>query len=247
MAARGLGGVALLYAAVVLVAPANSGTTSPASHARDAIAAAPSRLTCYGAQFTGFRPRTLALQDRVSRDLAMEIYAPDELCAPAAGADGRLAGSSSYLMCYRIRLGTSFAPKRVRASDEYRKLGANLVLRPSHACLPSIRVDVRSSTPASRSMDIQVCYTSKPAPLVTRSDVPVLDVFGTSPDAIRGPFRLCSAAAKAGQTVRPGGLTCYTVKSETKGSSVVIRNELGFLKAALGPRARFCLTAVLVA
>jgi hypothetical protein len=206
----------------------------------DAASVQPTRLACYGGQFSSFTARKLSLVDRVAGKLTVLAYIPEEVCASATS-------SRSYLTCYRMRVATRFTSKRMRSSDEFRAFGTLVVSRPSALCITSARVDEGGSSTASKAFDLLTCYSAAPTTAVARGGVTIADEFGKSDDSISGPARVCSPAARAPGPVPAFGqpLACYTVKSMTKGKSVVVRNTFGFLKAALGPRGRLCVAATL--
>ena len=234
----------LVVAAAALSSIAGGGTPSTSSGADMAQPARPTRFACYGAQFSSFAPRKLTLVDGVAGRLLATVYVPYEVCAPAATTDGGLAGSVSYLTCYRMRPTTRFVSKLVRARDEFRGASTIVLWRPSKLCVPSARVDEGGPSKPSSSLDSFTCYPARPTRTLTRDDVAVVDEFDESADSISGPRDLCTPAwspSRPAATGRP--LTCYSVKSTTKGRSVVVRNTFGFLKAALGPRSRLCVNA----
>jgi hypothetical protein len=196
----------------------------------------PTRFTCYPAQFSAFHARKVTLGDAGSKQAAV-VDLPEAICAP--GGNG---GSADYLTCYRLSVDA--VPRPLTAADEFGRLS----LRPAKAatlCLPSARVDAAGVAPSPNG-DRLACYTAVPAQPVKRDGVMVEDGFGRSKDGVGGPVRVCTPVSLNGAAVAGrSGLTCYDLQSETKGSTVVIRNDWGYLKASLGPRTRLCTTATI--
>jgi hypothetical protein len=205
----------------------------------------PARLACYPAQFGVFTPRKLALVDQLARLLSVSVSLPDTVCAPAVGSNSG-ADSTSYLTCYRIRVATRFTSTVVRATDEFGKLTMRL-FRPRELCVPSARVDQDSAAVPEKGLDLLTCYQSKPSTATTPHSVSVVDEFGQSNDTIKDPSRLCVPATKKGSAPRKPqpSMTCYSIESNTKATTIVVHNEFGFLKAALGPRGRLCVSSTL--
>jgi hypothetical protein len=210
------------------------------------VSVRPTRFACYPAQFSTFAPRSVTVGDRFTRQpVALTLRLPELICSPAATGGRTVAGSTYFLTCYRTvakRFGTS-----VRVSDEFGRLRPVNLIRRYVVCVPSARVDQGGSTQASRSQDIFICYQATATHPITARRTSVTDAFATSTDTVDGPYRLCAPAASAGsRAVEPlSFLACYTVASATKGTTVVVKNELGlgYLKAALGPRGRLCVKA----
>jgi hypothetical protein len=217
----------LAVAAIAAVACAASASAS----------APPTRYACYPAQFGSWRAQTRMLADKLSFARAatsVSIGAPETVCAPAPG------GSSSYLTCYAAKSRT--IPQTTYAvTDEFARSFSVTVQALGGVCLPSTRVDDggSTSTPAKALLS---CYTAKAA-VPTRSGVAVGDVFGSSKDSLAGPLALCSPAGW--KTPAPDGsfLTCYGDQTSTTGTVVILQNELGYLKAALGSRGSLCTAA----
>ena len=214
---------------------------APDVRAGGTVAGSPSLFACYSAQFTAFRPQTRTIEDAWSGVASLSVYAPAAICVPAPGA------STSYLTCFRVKVRTSqLAARAVSVVDAFSRISQRLrVYRLETVCVPSSRVDIGGSRLPVGGLDRFACYTAKTSRPATYSNVMVADDFGQSEDSIVGPLRACAPAAFGASPVsnRTGFLTCYTDKSETKGTSVVVRNELGFFKAALGPREAVCTTA----
>jgi hypothetical protein len=229
-----------LPVAVALSSIADAGLSSTSGRAHDVVILRPTRFACYGGQFSPFTRQRLKLVDRLAGTLSATAYVPGEVCVPATST----GSPSSYLTCYRAKVATAFSSKSVRATDAFQRAALLRLSRPSTLCLPSARVDENRSATPSQALTLLTCYPVRPRRLVKRDGVKIVDAFDKSADSLSGPYRLCSPAWKSSDTPATGRpLTCYTVESTTKGTSVVVRNAFGFLKAALGPRAWLCLTA----
>jgi hypothetical protein len=237
--------VALLALAL---SPAATAPASNAGSAWQALQPLPSRFACYPAQFSAFQGRKLGLVDELAKHQFGSVTAPQTICAPA-GSDGNLDRSANYLTCYRMSFlrisGSNFLT--ARATDEFGKLTMRLLI-PVALCVPSARVDQNMSAEPSTALGLFTCYSGKPTSAIDRKGVVVADDFGQSADDVRGPAGLCAASAKSGSTIGSRrSLTCYEVDSQTKASTVVVRNDFGILKAALGPRGQLCVAATFTA
>jgi hypothetical protein len=227
-------------AAIVGLAALTSGAAASTSAPR-AAQATHARFACYPAQFSPFGAQTRTIVDQFSRLASVSFTVPETVCAPAPGL------STGYLTCYTINAVKSAAtPGPVRASDEFAKSISVAPAKLLTLCLPSARVDGGGSSVTSKGLDRFTCYAAK-ASVVTHEGVPVIDDFGNSNDSIGAPLRFCAPVAWKGSSVADSTrfLSCYTDQSATKGKIVILRNEFGYLKAALGPRAWLCATATL--
>jgi hypothetical protein len=231
-----------LVALLALLAVAEAGPAARGGGQQGPVR--PSLFACYPGQFNGYRPTApLLIVDQLSRRPGVvAVGAPETICTPATGSDGSLAGWSSYLTCYRTTP-TGFAAS-VRTRDLLGASASLRLLRRASICLPSARVDAGGAAEPSKALDRYLCYYATPQ--VRASDrVPIADVFGSSADSVTGPQRLCVPAARPG--TRPVAsstyLACYAVASETRATTIVVKNELGFLKAALGSRGLLCASA----
>ena len=214
---------------------------APVARAEGTMAGSPSLFACYSAQFTAFRPQTRTIEDAWSGVASLSVYAPAAICVPAPGA------STSYLTCYRVKVRKNqLASRAVSLVDAFSRMSHGVrVDRLETVCVPSSRVDMGGSRLPVGGLDRFACYTAKNSRPATYNNVMVADDFGQSADSIAGPLRACAPMAFGASRVSNRGrfLTCYADKSETKGMSVVVRNEFGFFKAALGPREAVCATA----
>jgi hypothetical protein len=217
----------LAAAAIAAVACAASASAS----------APPSRYACYPAQFSSWRAQTRTLTDKLSFARAaasVSIGAPQSVCAPAPGAP------SSYLTCYAAK-SRSIPQATYAVTDEFARSFSVTAQALAVVCLPSTRVDGGGAA-FSPSKTLLSCYTAKAA-VPTRSGVSVGDVFGSSKDSLGGPLGLCSPAGWKSPSPDGNFLTCYSDQTSTTGTVVILQNELGYLKAALGPRASLCTAA----
>jgi hypothetical protein len=207
------------------------GSTSSEALGRGELSAR-ARFACYPAQFGSFKPRTLTLADRFGAQLVLAVSFPESICAPAPGSP------AGYLACYRTRLiSTTVTSAVARGLDEFGRLAARVTSKGLTVCLPAARVD-RRPTLRARGLDPYACYrTTATAPL--GRSVSVVDDFGTGADTASGRIALCAPAG----TIDPGHLlSCSTLESQVRGATVIVRDELGYLKAALGVRNRLCTT-----
>jgi hypothetical protein len=191
------------------------------------------RFACYPAQFGSFRPRKLRLADGFGAQLALEVTFPESVCAPAPGRPAR------YLACYRTRLTSATVTSGVtRGVDEFGRISARVTSKGLTVCLPAARVD-RLPTLRAHGLDPYTCYrTTRTAPL--GRSVSVVDDFGRGADTARERIALCTPA---GTIDRNHLLSCSTLESQVRGVTVIVKDKLGYLKAALGVRSRLC-TAV---
>jgi hypothetical protein len=198
----------------------------------------PTRFACYPAQFGSWHAQTRALADKLSFARAaasVSIGAPQTVCAPAPGA------SSAYLTCYAAKSRT--VPQTTYGvTDEFARSFSVTAQALGAVCLPSTRVDQGGSASSATSKSLLSCYTAK-ASVPARSGVAVSDVFGSSKDSLAAPLGLCSPAGWKSPAPDGSFLTCYSDETPTTGTVVVLRNEFGYLKAALGPRAWLCTSA----
>jgi hypothetical protein len=190
------------------------------------------RFACYPAQFGSFKPRTLRLADRFG-SIAVAVTFPESVCAPAPGSQ------AGYLACYRTRL-TSARVKSSAAQglDEFGRVAPRITRTGLTVCLPAARVD-RLPTLRARGLDTYACYRTTTSAPLGRS-VAVVDDFGMGRDTAGSRFALC---APSGTIDGDHLLSCSTLKSQVRGVTVIVRDKLGYLKAALGVRSRLC-TAV---
>jgi hypothetical protein len=203
-----------------------------------AAAASPARYACYPAQFSSWHAQSRTLADKLAyaRDsTTVSIDAPESVCAPALGS------STGYLTCYRVKPAGPASPASYTVTDEFTKFSAALQALAT-VCVPSTRVDRGGSASAPSTKSLFSCYAAKAAP-PARSDVSVTDPFGTSKDSLAAPLRLCSPAGWKAPAPDGSYLSCYSDRASTTGTIVILRNEFGYLKAALGPRAWLCTTA----
>ena len=199
------------------------------------------RFACYPTQFSPFRPQSRTIIDKVSRVASVSIATPETVCAPAPGL------STSYLTCYTLSaVKAASTPQPVRASDEFARGFSVVPAKLLTLCLPSSRVDTGGSAVPSKGLDSFACYAAKAA-VVAHQGVSLSDDFGNSQDALGTPFRFCAPAATKGTQVADSTrfLSCYSDQSATTGKIIVLRNEFGYLKAALGARGWLCATASL--
>jgi hypothetical protein len=204
----------------------------------------PSLFACYPGQFNGYKPTIpLLMVDQLSRRPGVVVFGtPETICTPASGSGGSLAGWSTYLTCYRTAP-TGFASS-TRTKDALGSSASLRILRRASICLPSARVDAGGASEPSKALDRYLCYHALPD-VAGRGRVPIADVFGSSADSVTGPQQFCAPMARPGARLAAptSYLTCYAVASETRATTIVVKNELGFLKAALGPRGRLCAAA----
>jgi hypothetical protein len=228
---------ALRLSLAILTALAGGAATPLGEAERDC--ALPSRFVCYPGQFSGFRAQPVTFIDQFSKVATIVIRIPGTVCAPAPGS------SANYLTCYRATVRkTKFVARSVKAVDEFTKVPVAATLsRLLTVCAPTSRVDTGGGTP--KRLDFFTCYSTKWSRTTTHTDVAVSDDFGSSHDDVQTGNIFCAPAARSGlrQFDRTRFLNCYTVKSSTKGTTVVVKNALGYLKAALGPRQQLCTTA----
>lgn len=242
----------LLLALVLVVLLGLAASSSPARGAEHAVAVSardaltrPNRFACYAGQFSQFRARPkLVLLDNIARKLTAYVLAPEEVCAPAVGADDRYA--DWFLTCYRAKVSTTFVGTTKRApADEFRTRTTLSLSRPSRLCVPAVRIGKGGRRTPSATLDRFTCYTARPSLTIRNSGVDVSDTFGDSADVVSGPSRLCSPAweSPSGSAFDRRWLTCYALLSETTGTLIVVKDMFGYLKAALGPRGRLCVSA----
>jgi hypothetical protein len=203
-----------------------------------AAAAPPARFACYPAQFNSWHGETRTLADKLSfarASTTVSIDAPESVCAPATGS------SAGYLTCYSVKAPKPASQASYAVADEFAKFSASPQALAT-VCVPSTRVDQGGSASAPAGKGLLSCYAAKAAP-PARSDVSVTDPFGTSKDSLAAPLRLCSPAGWKSPAPDGGYLSCYSDRTSTTGTIVVLKNEFGYLKAALGARAWLCTTA----
>jgi hypothetical protein len=229
-----------LAATAVLAAVLSSGATAATSAPKgdDAVRA---RFACYPARFSPFRAQSRTITDKPSGIATVSLVVPETVCAPAPGP------ATSYLTCYTLsvaNVGTT--PRPVRVSDEFAKSFSVIPSKLLTLCLPSARVDAGGSSSQSKDLDSFSCYAAKAA-VVSHQGVSVVDDFATSQDTLGAPFRLCAPAAAKGGKVFDSSrfLGCYSDQSATTGKIIVLHNEFGYFKAALGARGWLCATATL--
>jgi len=214
---------ALAAAACALAAPEN---------------ATPVRLACYPAQFGSWHAQTRTLADRLSFARAaasVSIGAPQTVCASASGP------SSGYLTCYVVKSRT-IPEATYNVTDEFAKALTVTAQALGSVCLPSTRADQGGSASAPTSKNLLSCYTAK-ATVPAHGGVPVSDAFGTSTDSLGALVGFCSQAGWKAPAPDGSFLTCYADQTATTGTVVVLQNEFGYLKAALGPRGWLCTSA----
>lgn len=225
------GARSLTMAAAAALAAVVCGVAAPAG-------APPTRFACYPAQFGSWQDQTRTLSDKLSfarAAAAVSIGAPQTVCAPAPGA------SAGYLTCYAAKSRT--VPQTAYAvTDEFARSFSVTVQALAAVCLPSTRVDQGGSAAAPTTKTVLSCYTAKAA-VPARSGVAVSDAFGSSKDSLTAPLGLCSPAGWKSPVADGTFLTCYADQTATTGTVVVLQNELGYLKAALGPRGSLCTAA----
>jgi hypothetical protein len=201
------------------------------------------RFACYPAQFSAFRPRTQTLTDQLHAKLTLSVDFPDTVCAPAPEK------SSGYLTCYRATINSTNLPSAiVHGSDEFGPIDARVSAKGMTLCVPSTRIDATPGTTA-KVLDPFTCYPTSRAS-IGRTGVIVADEFGSAADTITARAALCAPAAISGGGPTSGGrpadpahdLSCYSVGSEVKGTSMIMKDQFGLLKAALGVRSRLCTT-----
>ncbi len=214
----------LTLSVVATLAAATTAAGSVAGHPQGELLAPTARFACYSAQFGVFRPQTRSLVDQLSRFASVAVSIPETVCAPAPGT------STSYLTCYRVTVNSSKfgVVQTLRIFDEFAKAGLTVrVYRLLSLCAPSTRVDVAAQNQTAKGLDLFTCYLAKPTSSITYANVAVGDDFGKSNDTLTLPLRLCAPAAVKGsrQVDSTRLLACYTANSETKGTTVVVRNE----------------------
>jgi hypothetical protein len=200
--------------------------------------ATPVRLACYPAQFGSWHVQTRTLADKLSfaRDAAsVSIGAPQTVCATASGS------SSGYLTCYAAKSRT-IPESTYNVTDEFGRSLSVTAQALGSVCLSSTRADQGGSASAPASKSLLSCYTAK-ASVPARSGVAVSDTFGTSKDSLGALVGFCSPAGWKLPAPDGGFLTCYADQTATTGTVVVLQNEFGYLKAALGPRGWLCTSA----
>jgi hypothetical protein len=225
----------------IAILAALSNVAAAATNAPESVAAVRARFVCYPAQFSPFRAQSRTIIDKFSQVTSVSVAVPETVCAPAPGL------STSYLTCYTVSaVKAASTPQPVRASDEFGKAFSVAPAKLLTLCLPSARADTGGSSTPSKGLDSFTCYAAKAA-VVPHQGVSIIDDFGNSQDALGTPFRFCAPAAAKGAQVADGTrfLSCYTDRSATTGKIIVLRNEFGYLKAALGPRGWLCATATL--
>lgn len=227
----------LVLTVTALSAALTSVAGASVRHSDQVSPSKPARFACYLAQFGPFRPRPpQTLVDAFTRT-RVSVIAPDSVCAPAPGAQ------THYLTCYRAKARTGFGTRPTpKGDDEFGRFRVKVSALQT-LCVPSARVD-DGGLRIVATENLFTCYSTTGRSLPSLR-VQVEDEFGRSDDALTGLVSLCAPAARSGS--RPYDsrrfLTCYTDRSETTGTTVVLRNEFGYLKASLGPRARLCVSA----
>lgn len=224
------------------VAATAAAAASGAGASPQATAAAPAsggRFVCYQAQLDAFARAPRTLVDQFGGRSVLTLTAPELVCAPSL-----TVRAGGYLVCYRVRVSESQLRPQARAlNDELTTRPFRLTpTRLESLCLPAARLDVGPAASTAGS-DAYACYATRTQRAATALRVD--DVFARTSERLRTPIRLCAPATKPG--VRPVAATallaCYTVDSGSRGSTVILRNELGFLKATLGPRLAVCTAA----
>jgi hypothetical protein len=193
------------------------------------------RLACYPAQFSAFKPRLLKLADQFGVKQTLSIDFPDTVCAPTPGK------STGYVTCYHTTLKATNTPSAVvRGSDDLGAINTRVDVKGLLFCVPAARIDNAPGSPA-KDLDSFACYPSL-GPQLGRMGVTVTDDFGSGSETISTRSTLCAPAAIGSTRLidRHLGLSCYGVGSNVKGTSVLMRDQFGLLKAALGARTRVC-------
>jgi hypothetical protein len=201
---------------------------TPAAAHSEALAPA-ARFTCYPAQFSAFLPQRQTLVDQLT--LTRQLFSvdlPERVCAPAAAEGESFGDASSYLTCYSART-APFAPRDVRLRDGFGTTTLRL-LRPVAVCMPS------------GPFDPYTCYAVQLSARQSGATLTVTDGIGSSKESVGFATRVCASTG----VVRRPLLTCYGISSDVKGSTVVVKNAFGFLKAALGPRDQLCTSSTRV-
>jgi len=200
--------------------------------------ATPVRLACYPAQFGSWHAQTRTLADKLSfaRDAtSVSIGAPQTVCVTASGS------SSGYITCYGAKSRTT-PEATYNVTDEFAKSLIVTAQALGSVCLSSTRADQAGSASAPASKSLLSCYTAR-ASVPARSGVAVSDAFGTSKDSLGALDGFCSPAGWKSPVADGSFLTCYADQTATTGTVVVLQNEFGYLKAALGPRGWLCTSA----
>jgi hypothetical protein len=193
------------------------------------------RLACYPAQFSTFKPRPLKVADQFGVKLTISVDFPDTVCAPASGK------STGYLTCYHTTVNsTNMSSTVVRGSDEFGAINTRVYVKGPALCVPSIRLDSAAGSPV-KGLDSYACYPST-GPTLGRPGVTISDDFGSTSDTVTARALLCAPAAigSTGPVNGRLGLSCYGVGSNVKGTSAIMQDQFGLLKAALGVRGRLC-------
>jgi hypothetical protein len=202
--------------------------------------ATPVRLTCYPAQFGSWHAQTRTVADKLAFARAaapVSIGAPQTVCASASGS------SSAYLTCYAANSRT--VPEATYSvTDEFARSLSVTAQALGSVCLPSTRAGQGGSASAPTSNSLLSCYTAK-ASVPAHGGVAVSDAFGSSKDSLGALLGFCSPAGWRSPAPEGSFLTCYADQTATTGTVVVLQNEFGYLKAALGPRGWLCTPASL--
>jgi hypothetical protein len=196
---------------------------------------APSATACYSAQFTAFVPRVVTLSDAIATSTVRLDY-PDTVCTSAPGS------APDYLACFAAK---SVRTRAAQAGSIRAVAGlwTAVAFRPvaSSVCYAGTQEDSGHVSKPSPGVGPYVCYAAGrgTATASAGDGVTVKDDFGSSTDKLVRASRVCASATSGASSY----LACYTVDSDTVGSTVVVRTDFGLTRAAPGPRDELCAPA----
>jgi hypothetical protein len=233
---------ALATAIIVGLCSSGSGRSQPSTLA-SGLALGVDHFSCYATKFSGFKTRTVRLRNQFGT-ISAQVGQPLRLCAPADKNGSGILHKEAHLTCYALaRVDSPLATRRVEIRNQFGVQRLTVSLNPPESlCLPSSKGISGAPGRVPKLLDHYLCYRVDPAGTFRSRRVKLSDQFGAAADVVVRARTLCAPTSKNGSRILQARihLSCYLLKSARKGRTVVVRNQFGLLKAAVGLRNLLC-------
>jgi hypothetical protein len=219
-----------------------SGLSAPgATTARLALGV--DHFSCYATRFSGFKSRLVRLRNQFGT-ISVRVGQPLRLCAPADKNGSGILHKEAHLTCYALpRVDAPLATKRAEIRNQFGLQRLVISLNPpENLCLPAAKAISGTPGRVPVRVDHYVCYRVDPTSSFAARKVKLSDQFARSVDVVVSARTLCAPTSKNGSRILQPKvhLLCYLLKSARKGRTVLLRDQFGLLKAAVGLRNLLC-------
>jgi hypothetical protein len=232
-----------LATAILFTLCASSSVRSQPTAAASRLALGVDHFSCYATKFSAFKARRVKLRNQFGT-ISILVGQPLRLCAPANKNGSGILHKEAHLTCYSLpRVDAPLATRRVEVRNQFGLQQMTVSLNPPESlCLPSAKAISGATGPVPKLLDHYLCYRVDPSGTFSTRKVKVSDQFAGATDVVVRARTLCAPTSKNGSKILQPRihLTCYLLKSARKGRTVVLRNQFGQLKAAVGLRNLLC-------